>query len=74
MTKTALRFEVREFAQVGCFKIGSKVVRGNGTKVLTITAIRSINGGEPRAKLNGGVFYSLSEISLAGPNGDGVGV
>lgn len=62
---------VRHFAQVGCFKVGSKVVRGAGKKVLTISAIASVNGGEARAKLNEGVWYRLNEISLAGPNGEG---
>jgi hypothetical protein len=61
-----------QIEQAGCFKIGSKVYRGNGSKVLTITAMYR-EGLRTFAKLNAGCFYRLQELSLAGPNGDGVG-
>ena len=70
---TTIRHEVRNFASVGCFRLGSKVFRGNGKKALTITGLVSINGGEVRAKLNQGVWYPLADLTLAGPNGDGMG-
>ena len=59
------------------FKVGSKVVRGAGRKVLTITALRTGEGrnlGQVFAKLGRGCWYDIRELSLAGPNGDGIGV
>lgn len=63
--------------KIGCFKVGSKVVRGAGRKVLTITALRTGEGrnlGQVFAKLGRGCWYDIRELSLAGPNGDGIGV
>ncbi|CAB4139177.1 hypothetical protein UFOVP345_24 [uncultured Caudovirales phage] len=63
--------EIRRFTAVGCFRVGSKVYRGNGTKVLTITAIESWNGKDARAKLNQGVWYPLKDLVLAIPGTEG---
>jgi hypothetical protein len=64
-------FTVRTFDKVGCFRVGLKVYRGNGRKMMTITALQSINNGPVRATLNKGVSYRLEKLSLAGPNGEG---
>ena len=63
----------KALTQAGCFRIGSNVFRGNGKKILTITAINAGIKGVPYAKLNKGVWYPITELSLAGPNGDGKG-
>jgi hypothetical protein len=67
------KLESQNLQQIGCFKVGSKVVRGNGRKVLTVTALRSQQHGRALAKLNAGAWYDLRDILLAGPNGDGEG-
>lgn len=67
MTKT---FEMPDYSrtQIGCFKVGHKVVRGNGRKIMTITRFEVWKNGSVFARLNKGVTYRLDEISLAGPN------
>jgi|GEM_PF-3321354 hypothetical protein len=69
--QTLPRDDIRNFDAVGCFRLGSKVFRGNGKKELTITGLQSVGGGEVRAKLNRGVWYPLTDLTLAGPNGAG---
>ena len=73
MTKFVGEMPRTDITQVGCFKIGSKVVRGNGKLVMMITEFQQFKGRNVCAKLNNGGFYNIKNLSLAGPNGDGMG-
>jgi hypothetical protein len=50
------------------FEIGDKVVRGNGSKVFTVTAIKDgagVNAGQKLVQLNGRTTYDARDIRLA---------
>lgn len=60
----------QSLTQVGCFKIGHKVFRGNGNKALTIVAFsRRMN--TVMAEMKNGTCYDIRNLYLAGPNGEG---
>lgn len=65
-------------AQIGCFKIGSLVFVGNGSKARMITRLErevaprdNCHGIPARAYFGSSVGHHLNTLSLAGPDGRG---
>lgn len=63
----------RHLDRIGCFRVGHKVFVGAGKKPRTITELFVTRDGAARARFGRSVPYDLRDLTLAGPNGDGVG-
>ena len=63
----------RQLDRIGCFRVGHKVFVGKGKKPRTITELYVSRDGEARARFGRSVPHALRDLTLAGPNGDGVG-